>query len=1121
MTKLILPVDHKQRIAAIVPTSSVLITAPAGSGKTTVLEGRYMNCLLHANKPEDVLVITFTNAAAAEIRARICALLDTAKNSLIPLADVEPTSSRELTMHLAQKVVLRDEKLTWNIVKTPSRLKIMTFDAYCGSLADQLPLLSGQFTQGRVDEDPSLIYREAILDLFEQLENEEADLQLREALKLLFAYSNYRIEEIVPYFSDLLGRRDQWLPLVSGFNFDDAVKAFEKYNSDSLSNLTVATQFVSFKGFLSALNELSGSEPKLSWATGISAADFTVENLEPWKRIASLVLTQAGTYRSKFTKREGFATGTEACKLANSMLEDCKSYISESSFIQVQYLVSISSLAGEKKLIESVFVVLRYLVAYLKIQFKDLAKKDFIEVALSAQKALGDVETGYGDALLRQDSLHHILVDEFQDTSLSQIRLISLLTQEWEEYNESNPKAPKTLALFGDAQQSIYRFRNAEPGLFTEISNNKFFNNLPLQVLSLSSNFRSSNETVDFVNHVGSQVFPDVGNVVTADAAYVEAVAHNQDLKGCVSLELYDIKCPQAEVQAIVERTQTLLANTADEKIAILTPARTSIATVIRGLSEAGIEVAGCDIDMIAKKDSVNAVVQMIRALWHDGDSVSWLSVIRSPLVGLSWTDCHTLSQHVLAEGCTYRTALANCAGITSDGVKRISLVNAVLATVNIKQSLATDLVSRSLVVWKMLKGNDFLTESDVADVNRVFDALRMCCEGGDLTSIEVFNRKLKRLFAGSDQNARVTVMTIHKSKGLEFDHVILAGLSHAKPAGSKPLMTFLRLGDCLIPSALTRGDEHGTYDLMRFIGNQQQDNELKRLFYVGTTRQKSTLSLFIPVNIKKEGVYTPKSNTLISKIWPALGKYLIGATLIELADSTETAVETTDERVRVVGDADEMVKRIPIQADATENVGMKDLNHAEFSLAEQWRAVEGTVIHSLIEQIVKQKIIEVDEYLTLKLQGIRALLIKKGYPVDHINDGVARVVGDVSRLYQKTDTRKVMFDIAERGLSEQRYTMVHGNHLINRVLDLIYEDAGFTVIIDIKSNRMIEGESESAFKRRLIKMHLKQLQSYRKIIGSNGLVSEISTYILSTSLSEMIEVNCEESIENEDASAA
>jgi len=1114
MNKPVLPIDHAQRILAINPKHSVLLSAPAGSGKTTVLEGRYMNCLLHANRPEDVLVITFTNAAAAEIRARICALLDDAKDTIIPLADVAPEGSRELTMHLAQKVVLRDTEMSWNIVKCPSRLKIMTFDAYCGSLADQLPLLSGQFTQGQVEEDPSLIYREAILDLFEQLENEEAELELREALKLLFAYSNFRLEDMVPYFTDLLGRRDQWLPLISSFNFEDTVKAIQKYNQASLADLAQATQFVSFKGFVAALNELSGTESKLSWAEGITTADFSTDNLAPWKQLASLVLTQAGTYRSKFTKREGFAAKTEACKLANAMLDDCKSFIPVETFVQARFLVGASALAGEKELIESVFIVLRYLVAYLQIEFKELAKKDFIEVALSAQKALGNEETGYGEAMLRQDSLSHILVDEFQDTSLSQIRLLSLLTQEWVDHNELNPNSPKTIFLCGDAQQSIYRFRGAEPGLFTEISNNKLFNNLQLEVLSLSSNFRSSKETVEFVNHVGSQVFPANGNVVTGDAAFVEACAHDQDLRGCVSFDLFDIETPEAEVQAIVERTKALLANTEDDSIAILTPARTAITEVIRGLSQAGVEVAGCDIDMIAKKESVNMVVQLVRALWHEGDSVAWVALLRSSLCGLSWADSHTLSQYMQTEHCTYRTALMSCGGISSDGVKRISLLKTALLNLDANQDLASDLVGRTLAAWKMLSGHKYLSEADVADVNRVFDALRACCKGGELIGVDHFNRKLKRLFATSDQNSRVSVMTIHKSKGLEFDHVILAGLSHAKPSGNKPLMTFLRLGDCLIPSALSRDGEAGSYELMRFIGNQQQDNELKRQFYVATTRQKSTLSLFIPVKVKDDGRFVPKSNTLISKIWPALGKYIMSANFVSLAPSPHAEESVITQDVRMVADADEMVKAMPEKMLVAERCVDDGLNHAEFSLAEQWRAVEGTVIHSLIETIVKNKIVKVDEFLTEKQKGIRALLIKKGYPVDHIGEGLANVMGDVSRVYQSDTTRKVLLDIADTGLSEQRYTRDQGAFTVNKVLDLIYVHGDTTIIIDIKSNRMNKGESITAFKSRLIKTHLEQLLSYRKIIGSIGLVTRISTYILITSLGEMIEVkSCEESL--------
>ena len=133
-----------------------------------------------------------------------------------------------------------------------------------------------------------------------------------------------------------------------------------------------------------------------------------------------------------------------------------------------------SALAAVTRLPESTFedsqwgalaalrLALQHLVAELRLLFSERNTIDFIEMALAAQRALGEVDAPSELLLALDRRLQHILVDEFQDTSHSQLRLLELLTAGWER------RDGRTLFLVGDPMQSIYRFRNADMALFFE-----------------------------------------------------------------------------------------------------------------------------------------------------------------------------------------------------------------------------------------------------------------------------------------------------------------------------------------------------------------------------------------------------------------------------------------------------------------------------------------------------------------------------------------------------------------------------------------------------------------------------------------------------------------------------
>ena len=118
--------DIDQRLQAILPDQSFIVQAPAGSGKTGLLIQRYLRLLATVDAPEEILAITFTRKAAAEMQGRVLHALDSARNGEVPAQEHE-----RLTYDLAATSLMHSEKLGWDLSENPGRLRIQTIDSLC------------------------------------------------------------------------------------------------------------------------------------------------------------------------------------------------------------------------------------------------------------------------------------------------------------------------------------------------------------------------------------------------------------------------------------------------------------------------------------------------------------------------------------------------------------------------------------------------------------------------------------------------------------------------------------------------------------------------------------------------------------------------------------------------------------------------------------------------------------------------------------------------------------------------------------------------------------------------------------------------------------------------------
>ncbi|MBL4760490.1 MAG: UvrD-helicase domain-containing protein, partial [Mariprofundaceae bacterium] len=196
------------RQQAISPQQSFLVQAPAGSGKTELLTQRILALLAVAQEPEEIMALTFTRKAAAEMRARVLESLHMHKPD-------DEKSHRMGTWRLAEKVLQRSHERQWKLLENPNRLRMMTLDSLTSMLARQLPLLSGLGDMPRPSEHASAMYQQAAEHTLKQ-----AARHYRIAVETLLLHQDHNTTAVITLIANMLQNREQWLKYIAKYARD-------------------------------------------------------------------------------------------------------------------------------------------------------------------------------------------------------------------------------------------------------------------------------------------------------------------------------------------------------------------------------------------------------------------------------------------------------------------------------------------------------------------------------------------------------------------------------------------------------------------------------------------------------------------------------------------------------------------------------------------------------------------------------------------------------------------------------------------------------------------------------------------------------------------------------------
>lgn len=855
--------DQAHRDQAIDPGQSVLLRAPAGSGKTGVLLLRFLNCLLTAEQPEAVVAITFTRKAAAEIRERIVHALN--------LSESGAGGYEGQLAALAARVRERDQQRGWQLLQNPSRLRISTFDSFCARIARRLPLLSG-LGQIATTDDPEALYREAIFNLFGRLEGSDAELS--EALGNVLNYANNRLEQLLPLLSNLLAKRDQWVEGIVAGRLEAMEEAIAEVVMGEYRQLASALSACNLQTVIEAVREHSALEESLAWAADLQhLTEPLPEHLELHSQLASLLLTGSGTLRKKVDAKLGFPPKQVATETLKAWLKAAHDSGDVDDLTEALCRLAELPAPGlpeaSKALIGDLVLVLKNLLAELHLVFNSKGMLDFPEVAfraIGALRPLPETEGVYGDALLQEDRIQHMLVDEMQDTSVNQIVLLQYLMQGWE------PGDGRSLFLCGDLQQSIYLFRGALVGEFERLLELGHFNGHPLRQLQLEANFRSAPTLVNWVNAAFSAVFA---------GGYTPAIAQREEM-GAVAVHPHigdrnDAR--PAEAEQVVALVQQVQAERPEGSIAILVRSRSHLQAIVPALKAAGIAFAGQDIDKLASQPAVADYLALLRAWWHRADRASWMGLLRAPFVGLSWDDCWVLANaapdQLLSDLVTdfedHHERFQGEFALSADARQRLQRLAQVWSDIS-GQARSVDCRWAVPALWHSLGGPACVDAVERRNIDRVQALLVAQAPAGVISDWQEFARALDKLYAESAP-ARLEIMTIHKSKGLEFDTVILPGLGETGRSGESPLFHWRRMQDELViaPRA-PRGGDAGAERFYNYLKAQQKrdsDRELDRLLYVALTRARHQLHLLGRAKCDSKGKLSVSDGSLLARLWP------------------------------------------------------------------------------------------------------------------------------------------------------------------------------------------------------------------------------------------------------------
>ncbi len=1136
--------DSAERERAIDPSGSFIVQAPAGSGKTELLIRRFLVLLSLVEKPEEILAITFTRKAAGEMHTRIL-------DSLLRASRGEQGSSphEEETLTLARNVLAEDKSRGWGILQNSSRLKVQTIDSICMSLVKMMPLLSRTGTAPSVTDNPEEIYKEAARRVTALIEDEGPD---GESVRTALRHLDNNAAELERRMVVIFKNRDQWLrhtdksKELTRESLENALRVEIEDGIEKVSTLLSAGQLkeIANCGRFAAGNLLTeGKSDEITVLKDLDAAPGTRSStLKIWRAVASLLLKKDkhAAWRSATPRGVTARIGFPAGKGGNALYKE--RFISLlTELMEVRGLLAalgeVRELPGDRfpedewKVLGALLHLMPLSLVKLASVFAEQGKVDFTSISMSALDALGPEEAPT-DLMLQMDlRLKHLLVDEYQDTSFVHLGLLRALTCGWSGTDG------RTLFIVGDPMQSIYLFREAEVGLFLDAVKSGI-GGVKLTPLVLRTNFRSSGDIVEWINTTFVKAFPSAGDIETGRVSYAEADPFKPSGEGeNITVTLYEKYDGEREAGDILEAIRKTKDENPGDTIAVLGRGRSHLVHIVELLRRYDVDFRTRDLVPLGTRPVVGDLLAITRALRHPMDRVAWLALLRAPFTGLELADIHALTLGGSSSPVTLLisglSSDGRIKGLTKEGRERV-LSFGVKAEEALK--LRGRVRERTLVegFWLSLGGPACLLDREAASQAESY--LEMLGKMED-ASTEAIEEAVLKLFTGRSgvRGNPVEVMTMHRAKGLEYDHVFLPGLGRKPGNSSMSLLLWHEKRESLLLAPLEKsggkrggkGDGGGAiYEFIRRKKRVKEVNEHVRLLYVASTRARKGLHLYGHARETEELDISPEKASLLSSLSAILTRDMRSPG--KGSGSGEVGRDMVSEKPYDEKAPSLILKRLPPGWPLPEPPGPPDiLRHAEDIEGEGERPVfdwsgevarhTGTVVHAFFQKIVRDGAALWTEERVFKEKGrMEAMLRGLGLGREEASKATGRCAEIIVKAIGDEKGGWVLGGGAGGGGGEDEIfsdgtevslSGLIGGRIVHRKIDRTFVDSGgVRWIIDYKTGTHGGGDLEhflSEEKRR----YAPQLEEYRTLMGSIDTKHKIKTALYYPALLRLIEV--------------
>ncbi|WP_051609038.1 double-strand break repair helicase AddA [Fodinicurvata fenggangensis] len=875
--------SQRQRQAAD-PRSSAWVTASAGTGKTKVLTDRVLNLLLDGTPPNRIVCLTFTKAAAAEMRIRLA-------RTLKDWATARPDKLEEALHALghdrpAPDLILRARQLFAAVLDAPGGIKIQTIHGFCQALLGRFPLEAGiaphfRLVEERGQQDLLNAAREEVLAALGR-PGEDA---LSEAIDQITALVGE--EDFQGLVDSLIRERDRLARLLADLGSEEALltevaRALEvEGQGASLDFLESACRDASFaadelRQAANALMAGSKSDAKRGEVLASWLAQTPESRARDWETYLGVFFTTTGTRREKLAHKEALAVLPTAASIL------------ESEALRVEALQeSVRAL----RVAEATSALLRLGLRILDTYEREKTLRglmDYEDLILKSRDLLSRPGISPWVLYKLDGGIDHFLVDEAQDTNPEQWEIVRLITADFFAGDSGHETAAgldnRTVFAVGDAKQSIYSFQRAEPAAFARMQ--AYFAEKARSArkhwasVDLIHSFRSCQAVLDLVDAVFESENMHAG--VTFGRGWLPHDAVRVGQAGRVELwppvspreqdseSPWDLPLNRQEDDQPRARLASLLASriqswtapaggvtegdeawldararpVAPGDILVLVRRRNAFVNeLVRELKARNVPVAGVDRMVLTDQMAVMDLMALGQFLLLPEDDLNLAVVLRSPLIGLSEEQLFQLAWNRPGEGSLWRQLRHTAEADPALQPARDTLEQLLSeADYRPPYEFYADLLARG--------GRQRLLARlgpDAADPLEEFLSLALAYESEHTPSLQGFlhwmesgEREIKRDLE-SDGGA-VRIMTVHGAKGLQAPIVILPDtMQYTKP---NPNLLWLEQSQgATLPVWLPRksmADSHCRAALE--TAEQQAEEEHRRLLYVALTRAEDRL---------------------------------------------------------------------------------------------------------------------------------------------------------------------------------------------------------------------------------------------------------------------------------------